>query len=73
MFFFLLLLRSLVKMDNDNNNESIINSKNLKPDEYTKGLDQEHIIKLTEDACKHFVEYTKAELKGKVLLFIDCC
>ncbi|KAI9255569.1 biogenesis of lysosome-related organelles complex-1 subunit 2-domain-containing protein [Sporodiniella umbellata] len=40
--------------------------KRLKPDEYAKGLDQEHIIKLTEDACKHFAEYTKAELKVTV-------
>jgi hypothetical protein len=35
----------------------------LKPNEYSKGLDQEHITKLTEDAYKHFTEYTKAELK----------
>lgn len=39
-------------------------TKNLKPDEYTKGLNREHVIKLTEESCKHFVEYTKAELKG---------
>jgi hypothetical protein len=37
----------------------------LKPDDYTKGLDQEHVIRLTEDAYKHFAEYTKAELKSK--------
>lgn len=36
----------------------------LKPDEYNKGLDQEHITKLTQDAYKHFTEYTKAELKS---------
>lgn len=36
----------------------------LKPNEYSKGLDQEHITKLTEDAYKHFTEYTKAELKS---------
>ncbi|KAI8098400.1 biogenesis of lysosome-related organelles complex-1 subunit 2-domain-containing protein [Gilbertella persicaria] len=44
-------------------------SPTLKPDEYTKGLDQEHIKKLTEDAYKHFTEYTKAELK---LTVEDC-
>ncbi|CAO3624383.1 unnamed protein product [Mucor fragilis] len=38
----------------------------LKPDEYNKGLDQEHITKLTQDAYKHFTEYTKAELKMTV-------
>ncbi|CAO3702930.1 unnamed protein product [Rhizopus stolonifer] len=43
-----------------------ITGKGLKPDDYTKGLDQEHVIKLTEDACKHFAEYTKAELKVTV-------
>lgn len=36
----------------------------LKPNEYAKGLDQEHITKLTQDAYKHFTEYTKAELKS---------
>lgn len=41
----------------------------LKPNEYNKGLDQEHITKLTQDAYKHFVEYTKAELKSKS----SCC
>ncbi|KAG1178615.1 hypothetical protein G6F70_000209 [Rhizopus microsporus] len=41
-------------------------TKNLKPDEYTKGLNREHVIKLTEESCKHFVEYTKAELKVTV-------
>lgn len=45
------------KMDNND-------TKNLKPDEYTKGLNREHVIRLTEESCKHFVEYTKAELKG---------
>ncbi|KAK4515451.1 uncharacterized protein ATC70_010397 [Mucor velutinosus] len=38
----------------------------LKPDEYNKGLDQEHITKLTHEAYKHFTEYTKAELKMTV-------
>ncbi|ORE20838.1 hypothetical protein BCV71DRAFT_74562 [Rhizopus microsporus] len=47
------------KMDNND-------TKNLKPDEYTKGLNREHVIKLTEESCKHFVEYTKAELKVTV-------
>ncbi|KAI8371196.1 biogenesis of lysosome-related organelles complex-1 subunit 2-domain-containing protein [Choanephora cucurbitarum] len=42
---------------------------NLKPDEYMKGLNQEHVVKLTEDAYKHFHEYTKAELK---LTIEDC-
>ena len=37
----------------------------LKPNEYNKGLDQEHITKLTQDAYKHFTEYTKAELKSR--------
>lgn len=37
----------------------------LKPNEYTKGLDQEHVVRLTEDAYKHFAEYTKAELNCK--------
>lgn len=37
----------------------------LKPEEYTKGLDQEHITRLTEEAYKHFISYTKAELKSK--------
>lgn len=40
----------------------------LKPDEYTKGLDQEHVVRLTEDAYKHFTEYTKAELKCNFIL-----
>ncbi|KAL9553377.1 hypothetical protein PS6_003979 [Mucor atramentarius] len=35
----------------------------LKPNDYNKGLDQEHITKLTQDAYRHFTEYTKAELK----------
>lgn len=40
----------------------------LKPNEYRKGLDQEHITRLTEDVYKHFAEYTNAELKSKVSL-----
>ncbi|KAL7332716.1 hypothetical protein PS15p_201729 [Mucor circinelloides] len=38
----------------------------LKPNNYNKGLDQEHITKLTQDAYRHFTEYTKAELKMTV-------
>ncbi|CEP09696.1 hypothetical protein [Parasitella parasitica] len=38
----------------------------LKPNEYIRGLDQEHITKLSQDAYKHFTEYTKAELKMTV-------
>lgn len=38
----------------------------LKPNDYNKGLDQEHITKLTQDAYRHFTEYTKAELKSKL-------
>lgn len=45
--------------------QTLVNKPSLKPDEYTKGLDQEHIIRLTEDAYKHFAEYTKSELKSK--------
>ncbi|KAI9485498.1 MAG: hypothetical protein EXX96DRAFT_645442 [Benjaminiella poitrasii] len=41
----------------------------LKPNEYTKGLDQEHITRLTKDAYKYFTEYTKAELE----LTVDDC
>ncbi|KAI8365119.1 biogenesis of lysosome-related organelles complex-1 subunit 2-domain-containing protein [Blakeslea trispora] len=44
-------------------------TNSLKPDEYMKGLNQEHIARLTEDAYKHFCEYTKAELK---LTIEDC-
>lgn len=44
---------------------STLNKIGLKPDEYTKGLSQEHIVRLTEDAYKQFTEYTKAELKRK--------
>lgn len=47
------------------NSQTPSNKPALKPNEYTKGLDQEHIIRLTEDAYKHFAEYTKAELKSK--------
>lgn len=47
---------------------STSNKVALKPNEYTKGLDQEHIVRLTEDAYKHFAEYTKAELKCKFIL-----
>ncbi|KAG2233930.1 hypothetical protein INT48_009743 [Thamnidium elegans] len=48
---------------------STLNKTGLKPDEYTKGLNQEHIVRLTEDAYKQFTEYTKAELK----LTVDDC
>lgn len=41
-------------------------SKGLNPNEYTKGLDQEHIMKLTEDVYKNFTEYTKEELKATI-------
>jgi hypothetical protein len=44
---------------------STSNKVPLKPHEYTKGLNQEHITRLTEDAYKQFMEYTKAELKSK--------
>lgn len=47
---------------------STSNKVALKPNEYTKGLDQEHIVRLTDDAYKHFAEYTKAELKSKVCI-----
>ncbi|KAI9352372.1 biogenesis of lysosome-related organelles complex-1 subunit 2-domain-containing protein [Pilaira anomala] len=48
---------------------STLNKTGLKPDEYTKGLTEEHIVRLTEDAYKQFTEYTKAELK----LTVDDC
>ncbi|KAI8888235.1 hypothetical protein K501DRAFT_240996 [Backusella circina FSU 941] len=41
-------------------------NKQLKPEEATKTLDQEHIIRLTEDAYKNLAEYTKAELQVTV-------
>ncbi|KAI7902909.1 biogenesis of lysosome-related organelles complex-1 subunit 2-domain-containing protein [Cokeromyces recurvatus] len=41
----------------------------LKPNEYIKGLNEEHITRLTKDAFKHFVDYTKAELQ----LTVDDC
>ncbi|KAI8987559.1 biogenesis of lysosome-related organelles complex-1 subunit 2-domain-containing protein [Mycotypha africana] len=41
----------------------------LKADEYTKGLNQEHIKKLTQEAYKRFIDYTNAELK----LTVDDC
>jgi hypothetical protein len=39
-------------------------NKQLRPEEATKTLDQEHIVRLTEDAYKNLAEYTKAELEG---------
>ncbi|KAI8997291.1 biogenesis of lysosome-related organelles complex-1 subunit 2-domain-containing protein [Pilobolus umbonatus] len=41
-------------------------SKGLRPTEYSKGLVQEHIVKLTQDVYKNFTEYTKEELKATI-------
>ncbi|KAI8089658.1 biogenesis of lysosome-related organelles complex-1 subunit 2-domain-containing protein [Halteromyces radiatus] len=45
---------------------SVSLKKPLKPDEANKRLDEEHIIKLTEEAFRKLTDYTRAELQVTV-------
>lgn len=66
LFFFFFLILIYKNMSSTPTSATSATQSTLKPNDYNKGLDQEHITKLTQDAYRHFTEYTKAELKSKL-------